>query len=67
MDLEAHIDPAKVPDHVAIIMDGNGRWAKANNQPRIFGHRQGVKAVRRTTEAAVELGIKYMTLYTFST
>lgn len=67
MDLEAHIDPAKVPEHVAIIMDGNGRWAKAHNQPRIFGHRQGVKAVRRTTEAAVELGIKYMTLYTFST
>ncbi len=53
--------------HVAIIMDGNGRWAKARHRPRVFGHRAGVKAVRSTVENARELGIKCLTLYSFST
>ena len=57
----------KLPEHVAIIMDGNGRWAKRQGNERIFGHRNGVKAVRETVEAAAELGIKYLTLYAFST
>ena len=55
------------PNHVAIIMDGNGRWAKKHGKPRVFGHRNGVKAVRETTEAAAELGVEYLTLYAFST
>lgn len=66
-DLENQIDKTKLPEHVAVIMDGNGRWAKQKNMPRIFGHRNGVKAVREITEAAAELGIKYLTLYAFST
>jgi undecaprenyl diphosphate synthase len=61
------IDKTKLPKHVAIIMDGNGRWAKQKGKQRIFGHRQGVIAVREVTEAAAELGIKYLTLYAFST
>ncbi len=56
-----------VPRHVAIIMDGNGRWAKLRGNPRTMGHRSGVEAVRRTVEAAAEIGIKYLTLYGFST
>lgn len=60
-------DLADVPDHVAIIMDGNGRWAKERNLPRAIGHRMGVEAVRRTVKASIELGIKYLTLYSFST
>ena len=55
-----------LPRHVAIIMDGNGRWAKSRNQPRIFGHRAGVKTVRRITELAGELNLEALTLYTFS-
>src|SRR5579883_2113974 len=58
------LDPP--PPHVAIIMDGNGRWAKARGLPRIAGHRAGAEAVRRTLTAAVELGIKYLTLFGFS-
>jgi undecaprenyl diphosphate synthase len=54
------------PDHVAIIMDGNGRWAKARGLPRIAGHRRGAEAVRRTVTAATELGIRYLTLFGFS-
>ena len=54
-------------NHVAIIMDGNGRWAKAKGMPRTFGHEQGVKTVRATVEHCVSLGIEYLTLYTFST
>lgn len=54
------------PNHVAIIMDGNGRWAKSRGLPRTFGHRQGVEAVRRTVRAAKELGIPYLTIYSFS-
>lgn len=57
----------RVPRHVAVIMDGNGRWAKKRGNLRVFGHRSAVKAVRDTTEAAAELGIEYLTLYAFST
>ena len=66
-DLKSKINIEKLPKHIAIIMDGNGRWAKKHGQPRVFGHRNGVKAVRETTEAAAELGVKYLTLYAFST
>ena len=61
------IDPARLPRHVAVIMDGNGRWAKEHGKPRIFGHRNGVKAVREITEAAAEIGVPFLTLYAFST
>lgn len=57
----------KIPKHLAIIMDGNGRWAKKRNLPRIFGHKEGAKSVREITEACAEIGIKYLTLYAFST
>jgi len=57
----------KLPKHVAIIMDGNGRWAQKKGNSRIFGHQHGVTAVREVTEAAAEIGIKYLTLYAFST
>ncbi|MCB0618014.1 MAG: isoprenyl transferase [Saprospiraceae bacterium] len=67
MDLRSKILLDKLPRHIAIIMDGNGRWAKRQGKPRVFGHRNGVKAVRETTEAAAELGIEYLTLYAFST
>jgi undecaprenyl diphosphate synthase len=67
MDLKSQIDLEKLPEHVAIIMDGNGRWAKAHGKNRVFGHKSGVQTVREITEAAAELGIKYLTLYTFST
>src|SRR5215472_3482976 len=60
------LDPPPGPPHVAIIMDGNGRWAKARGLPRIAGHRAGAEAVRRTLTASVELGIKYLTLFGFS-
>lgn len=66
-DLKSQIDTDKLPKHIAVIMDGNGRWAKAQGKPRVFGHRNGVKAVREVTEAAAEIGIKYLTLYAFST
>ena len=56
-----------IPQHIAIIMDGNGRWAKARRLPRLAGHRQGANAVKRTIEAVQKLGIKYLTLYAFST
>jgi len=56
-----------IPLHIAIIMDGNGRWARKRGLPRIYGHRAGVKAVRKTIEACLDLGVKYLTLYTFST
>lgn len=61
------IDPSRIPAHVAIIMDGNGRWAQARGFDRSLGHAEGVKTVRLITEAASELGIKFLTLYTFST
>ena len=61
------IDADRLPQHVAIIMDGNGRWAKERGYDRIFGHQNGVTSVREVTEAAAEIGIKYLTLYAFST
>ncbi|MBQ3788404.1 MAG: isoprenyl transferase [Bacteroidales bacterium] len=61
------IDRTRVPQHVAIIMDGNGRWAMKQQHERIFGHHNGLTAVRKAVEGGVRLGIKYMTLYTFST
>ncbi len=61
------IDKGKLPNHVAIIMDGNGRWAKQKGEHRIFGHQNGVASVKDVTEAAAELGIHYLTLYAFST
>lgn len=67
MEIKSKINLNKLPRHIAIIMDGNGRWAKTHGMPRVFGHRNGVKAVRETTEAAAELGIEYLTLYAFST
>jgi undecaprenyl diphosphate synthase len=63
---EIQIDQHQIPEHIAIIMDGNGRWARAKTLPRIAGHKQGVKAVRNITEICGELGVKYLTLYTFS-
>lgn len=67
MEIRDKIDSARLPQHVAIIMDGNGRWAKEQGKLRVFGHQNGVKAVRDTVEGAVEIGIKYLTLYAFST
>ncbi len=67
MGLEEKIDKKKLPRHVAIIMDGNGRWALKQGKNRTFGHQNGVEAVRQTSEAAAELGIEYLTLYAFST
>ena len=61
------IDKTRLPRHVAIIMDGNGRWAKKQGLARMFGHRQGVETVHNITVAATKLGIEYLTLYTFST
>lgn len=61
------IDTTRLPKHIAIIMDGNGRWAKERGYDRIFGHQNGVTSVRETTETAAELGIEYLTLYAFST
>ena len=61
------IDSSRLPNHIAIIMDGNGRWAKRFGKNRIFGHKNGVKSVREMSEACAELGVKYLTLYTFST
>jgi len=56
----------KIPKHIAIIMDGNGRWAINKNRPRVFGHHQGVKSVKRVTKYCAEIGVEYLTLYTFS-
>jgi len=67
MDLKEKIDKSNLPEHIAVIMDGNGRWAQKKGNQRIFGHKNGVKAVRDTVESAAELGIKYLTLYAFST
>ena len=61
------IDPDRMPRHVAIIMDGNGRWAKARSLPRVEGHRAGIRSVRETVEAAARLGFEVITLYAFST
>ncbi|MDA0682413.1 MAG: isoprenyl transferase [Bacteroidetes bacterium] len=61
------IDTDNLPKHIAIIMDGNGRWAKSKGKLRVFGHKNGVTAVRETVEAAAEIGIQFLTLYAFST
>ena len=65
--LKDQIDPNKLPKHKAVIMDGNGRWAGRLGKTRIFGHTNGVRAVRETSEACAELGVKHLTLYAFST
>jgi undecaprenyl diphosphate synthase len=65
--LKEKIDKSNLPKHIAVIMDGNGRWAKERGALRIFGHHHGVTSVRETVEACAEIGIKYLTLYTFST
>jgi len=67
MTLKNEIIIEKLPSHIAIIMDGNGRWAKKKGNQRIFGHKNAVTAVRETVEGCAELGIKYLTLYAFST
>ncbi|MEJ6505551.1 MAG: isoprenyl transferase [Crocinitomicaceae bacterium] len=67
MSTTNHIDLKSVPEHIAIIMDGNGRWAQSHGQDRLFGHTKGVDAVRETLRAAVDLKVKYLTLYAFST
>ena len=67
MSLIEEIDKSRLPQHVAIIMDGNGRWAKAKGKDRSFGHQEGVVSVRKVVEAATTLGLQYLTMYTFST
>ena len=67
MDVKEKIDISNLPKHIAIIMDGNGRWAKQKSKLRVFGHKGGVQSVNDTVEAAAELGIKFLTLYAFST
>jgi len=67
MSLKENINLSKLPQHIAIIMDGNGRWAKQQGEQRIYGHENGVRSVRETVEACAELGVQYLTLYAFST
>ncbi len=67
MNWDSKINKERLPKHIAVIMDGNGRWAKLKGKPRVFGHKNGVKSVREISEASAELGIKYLTLYAFST
>jgi undecaprenyl diphosphate synthase len=66
-DVKLHIDPTRIPKHIAIIMDGNGRWAKEKGEDRLFGHYHGVESVRNIVEGCAEIGVQYLTLYTFST
>ena len=65
--MKEKIDPLKIPNHIAIIMDGNGRWAKSRGASRIFGHKNAITAVRDVTEGCAELGVGFLTLYAFST
>src|SRR6266852_9984503 len=65
-DVYLRLDPARLPQHIAIIMDGNGRWARRRHLPRVAGHRSGVAAVRSTVETAARIGIQALTLYAFS-
>lgn len=65
--MEQELDKKRIPTHIAIIMDGNGRWAKERGKERSFGHQAGVDTVRRITSECVRLGVKFLTLYTFST
>jgi len=66
-ELEALTASGTIPEHIAIIMDGNGRWAKSRGKSRVFGHREGVRSVREIVESCARLDVKYLTLYTFST
>ena len=66
-ELTAQIDKARLPRHIGVIMDGNGRWAKTQGKPRVFGHHSAVESVRATVEGCAELGVDYLTLYAFST
>jgi len=67
LTFKEQIDKSRLPGHVAVIMDGNGRWARRRGHERVYGHQHGVRAVRKVIEAAAEIGIKYLTLYAFST
>ena len=67
MELKEHIDIQRLPKHIAVIMDGNGRWAKERGKPRIFGHQSAIQSVREVSEGCAELGVEYLTLYAFST
>ena len=67
MNSVQNINKSNIPQHIAIIMDGNGRWAKQQGEDRIFGHHEGVNSVREIVEAAAEVGVKYLTIYAFST
>ena len=67
MTLKEQINIERLPRHIAIIMDGNGRWAKEHGKPRLFGHQNAIQAVREVNEACAELGVEYLTLYAFST
>ncbi len=66
-ELKSKIDLKKLPKHIAVIMDGNGRWAKQHGKPRVFGHKNGVRSVREISEGCAELGVEHLTLYAFST
>jgi undecaprenyl diphosphate synthase len=66
-DLASRIDPKSLPAHIAIIMDGNGRWARKRSLPRVAGHRAGIRAVREVLQGSAELGVEVLTLYAFST
>ena len=63
----AKLDPNRIPNHIAIIMDGNGRWAQKRHLPRVAGHKQGMQTVKNVTIAASKLGVKVLSLYAFST
>ena len=67
MSLKEKLDLQRLPRHIAIIMDGNGRWAKERGQDRLYGHHEGVESVRNIVTTCAELGIGYLTLYAFST
>ena len=67
MDFLPLLDRARLPRHVAIIMDGNGRWAKERGKDRVYGHHEGVLSVRDIVNASAEIGVEYLTLYAFST
>lgn len=67
MDLKSQVDSKNIPEHIAVIMDGNGRWAQKQGALRIFGHKSAIKAVREVTEGSAELGVKFLTLFAFST
>lgn len=67
MDLSAQLDSSRLPRHIAIIMDGNGRWAKERGKDRVYGHHEGVLSVREIVNACAEIGIEYLSLYAFST